>query len=190
MTRARRCRPWPVALAVSLAAARTASALTYCIDVGGAACDVTMSGAAGIQSALDGAAITPDNDTVRIGVSTYAGPFDYAPSTAAGTLAIVGAGVDQTVVTIAPPSTNFDIIFRLRRDIVGNPATLSQLTLVAPEPTTTSGGAIGVDTDGVVQDTRIVAPPGATSTRIGVVLNGTGSGVRRTAIDMGNAGQA
>jgi hypothetical protein len=187
MTSARRRQIRSFALAVSLSAARVASALTYCVDVGGATCDGTLSGSAGIQSALNAAAASPDNDTVRLGVTTYMGPFNYAPGTAAGTLAIVGAGIDQTVLTIPAPSTNFDTVLRLRRDIVGNAATLSQLTMVAPAPTNT-GGAIAVDTDGVVQDARIVAPPGSNGTRIGVVLNGTGSGVRRTAIDTGNAG--
>jgi hypothetical protein len=158
-------------------------ALTFCIDVGGT-CDVSSSGAIGFQSALNASATSPDADTVRLGVATYLGPFSYQPVTTAGTLTIVGAGIDQTVLTFPAPSTTFDAALTLRRDLVGNPTTVSKLTVIVPAPTNTQGGSTGIDTDGIVEDLRVAAPPGTLGSRRGVVLMGLGAGIRRSVIEM------
>jgi hypothetical protein len=168
--------------------ATACGALTFCIDVGGT-CDISASGAAAFQASLNAAAASSDADTIRLGVATYVGPFIYQPVATAGTLAIVGAGVDQTVVTAPAPSTNFVDVLSLRRDLVGNPATVSLLTVVVPTPSG-SGGATGVSTDGILEDLRVTTAPGVNGSRLGVNLLGLGSGVRRSVIEMANTGAA
>src|SRR5512134_1670924 len=126
-----RIRRWVIAAALLHQTVTAAGALTFCVDVGGT-CDVSVSGASGFQGALNVAAASSDADTIRLGAATYVGPFDYQPGTAAGALAIVGAGIDQTVLTVPAPSTNFVEALTLARDIVGTPATASKLTVVVP----------------------------------------------------------
>src|SRR6185503_5909650 len=101
-----RVRGWAIAAALLHLTATAPGALTFCIDVGGT-CDVPGTGAIGFQSALNAASASADADTVRLGVATYVGPFVYQPATTAGTLTIIGAGIDQTVLTVPAPSTEF-----------------------------------------------------------------------------------
>ena len=182
-----RARRSAVAAALLHLTATAAGAFTSCIDIAGS-CDASFSGAAGFQSALNASAATPDDDVIRIGAGTYFGPFAYAPTVAAGTLAIVGAGVDQTVLTAGAPSTNFIDVLSLGRDIVGNPVTISKLTVIVPAPTN-SGGSTGISTDGIVEDVRVAAPPSSLGSRDGIRLFGLGSGIRRSVIEM-NGGQS
>jgi hypothetical protein len=184
--RARRPR-----LAVSVlfaVVAGSSHAATFCIDVGGS-CDVSLTGAAGFQTALNAAEASPEADVVRLGVGTYVGEFFYTPTIAAGTLAIVGAGIDQTVLTALAPSTGLAVVLILRRDLIGSTPTVSRLTVVVSAPTGTAMSR-GISTEGIVEDVRVAAPPGVLGGREGIALRGTGSGVRRSIIDMGTAAQA
>lgn len=44
---------------------------TYCVDLTGSGCDVLVTGSDGLKSALMGAAVSADDDTIKIGAGTY-----------------------------------------------------------------------------------------------------------------------
>jgi hypothetical protein len=156
---------------------------SYCVDLNDSSCDVNSMGSAGLTSALAAAALTADDDTVKIAAGTYLGPFTYAPSADAGTLAIIGSGSDQTTLSVPVPGS-FGPVLALARDTVGHPANVSQLAIVIP-PSAVSG----IATDGLIEDARVTSTP-ATGGGFGVFLRGTGSGIRRCQIEMNNVPNA
>ena len=166
-----------------LAFASRGRAVTYCVDVSTSGCNVTSSGSAGLTSALTAAAASADDDTIDIGAGTYLGPFAYQPSGNSGTLTIVGSGSDQTTLSDPVPGSFFSVI-TLARDALGHPANLSKLAIVLP-----ASAGVGIQTDGLLEDARISSVPG-TGGPLGVSLLGTGSGVRRSQIEMNNVNQA
>jgi hypothetical protein len=170
--------------ALLLVLSAPASATTYCVDLTGSGCDSTSTGAAGLTSALAAAALSAANDTIKIGTGTYLGPFTYAPSIDAGTLTIIGSGTDATTLSVAFPGSTVIAVLTLSRDLVGHPASVSQLSIVVP-----GTASVGIQTDGLVEDARITSAPG-NGGPLGVSLLGTGSGVRRCQIEMNNVNQA
>ena len=157
------------AAALLVALASRAWPTTYCVDLSNSSCDMNSTGSAGLMSALAAAALTPDDDTIKIGVDTYLGPFVYAPSGDAGTLTIIGSGSDQTTLSDPVPGP-FLAVIALARDMVGHAANVSQLAIVVPSSATN-----GIQTDGLVEDARISSVPGNGGS-FGVHLLGTGSG--------------
>src|SRR5262249_20613635 len=171
------------AVVLLLALASRAWTTTYCVDVSDSSCDVNKMGSDGLAQALDAAALTSDDDTVKIGPETYLGPYVYMPSGDAGTLTIIGSGSDKTTVSV-PVSGPFGPVLWLARDDMGHAANVSKLAIVI-QPS----AIIGIQTDGLVEDARITSVP-PNGGRFGVELFGTGSGIRRCQIEMSNVPQS
>jgi hypothetical protein len=157
-----------------------ASAATYCVSAPG--CVGTSTD---LQSALQAAAMTTDDDVVHIGPVALNGPsgFRYAPGANGGNLSIVGAGT----ATVLTGMSSFGTVLELDEDASNHVVTVSDLAVNVPRVDMVyTKGIAGART---VIERVVVTSPGTTGAPIGVFI-GDGSILRDSTVDVGTSGYA